>query len=268
MSEQDKKIEAFIETGAELAGASVGGAIGFLAAGPAGAAGAGAAGVLIAKGAKYLLGDLVNRQMSHQETKRIGATAAIALVTIREKIQKGESPRNDGFFGGDADKRSSANEIFEGVLQKSKSEYEEKKLKFLGKFFANLAFAPAVTLGEANHYLNILDNLTYRQICILALIAMKEKSGSIFTLRKNNYVGIGGIDFESVSLLQEILVLNGYGLVLCKNPDDLTYMALLSWHYIVPDNLVLSDMGRRLVVLSEVLTLDVKDLNQMIRLLE
>lgn len=266
MSELDKKIEAFIETGAELAGASIGGAIGFLAVDPVSAAGVGAMSVLIAKGAKYLLGDLVNRQMSHRETERIGATAAIALATIREKIQKGESPRNDGFFDSNANKRSSANEIFEGVLQKSKSEYEEKKLKFLGKFFANLAFAPTISLGEANHYLNILDDLTYRQICILALIAMK--SGLVITLRKNNYIGIGGIDFESVSLLQEIFVLNSYGLVLCKNPGDSNYMALLSWHYIIPDNLVLSDMGKRLVALSEILTLDVKDLNQMVGLLQ
>ena len=87
--QENDKAKEIIKAGAEIAGKAVGGALGFLAAGPLGAAGAGAAGgavsVVIAKGAILLLGDIAHRHISHREVERIGATAAMALDAIQKK---------------------------------------------------------------------------------------------------------------------------------------------------------------------------------------
>jgi hypothetical protein len=260
------RVQELIETGADLAGAAIGGALGFLAAGPVGAAGAGAVGVVIAKGANKLLGDLANRKMSYLETERIGATAAIALNTIKERLEAGDSPRNDGFFDKSTGERSSADEILEGTLQKSKNEHEMKKIEFLGKFFANLSFAPSVSAGEANHYLNIINNLSYRQICILNLILAKTTLSGI-NLRRQDYTQATGINYETVSLLQEVFSLYNNGLIVCKDLDGKNYLALFGWQYIVPDCLELTEMGLRLVGLFGGPTKERADLNSIISLL-
>lgn len=268
MNKQKDQANEIIETGADLAGASIGGALGFLAAGPAGAAGAGVVGVVIARGAKKLLGDLAYRQMSHREAERIGATAAIALDTIKKKLEAGESPRNDGFFDENDGRRSSAEEILEGTLQKSKNEHEEKKIKFLGKFFANLAFSPSVSVGEANHYLNIINSLSYRQLCILALILAKNHLSPPAILRGQDYRNnAGGLSFEIISLLQEVFFLYNDGLISCKNLDGSGYTALLGWYDSIPNNLELTEMGTRLAVLLEMPVVDNADFNHIISLL-
>ena len=175
MAEQNDTANQLITTGAEIAGAAVGGALGFLAGGPIPAAGAEVIGVVIAKGATRLLTDYANRRLSRREQIRVGAAAAFALAAIRERLENGEKPREDGFFSEETKGRSSAEEIFEGVLQKSKNEHQEKKIKLLGNFFANVAFSPDVSVSEANHLLRIAESLTYRQMCLLAmLLAMPE----------------------------------------------------------------------------------------------
>lgn len=264
----DKKIKDLIETGSDMGGGAIGGAIGFILGGPGGAIIGSGVGPLISKGVKKILGDIANRNMSHRETERIGATAAIALDKIRKKLEQGNTPREDDFFTENDTKRSSAEEIFEGTLQKSKNAYEEKKVKFLGNFFANLAFSQGVSTGEANYYLNLIDLLSYRQLCILALILAKHRLNPPAVLRHRDYRNDSvGLSFELVSLLQEIFSLYTNGLVICKNQSGNGYEALLGWFDIAPNNLELSDMGKRLAVLLETLAVEAIDFNKIIALL-
>ena len=109
MSEKDK-INGLISTGTEIAGASVGGAIGFLAGGPALAAGAGALGVIIAKGSQKILTDIANRNLSKREEARVGATAAYSLDKVKTYIEEGKQPRDDDFFNEIKYNRSNAEE--------------------------------------------------------------------------------------------------------------------------------------------------------------
>jgi len=54
-------------------------------------------------------------------------------------------------------------------------EYQEKKVPFYGCFFANLAFRSDVSRAQGNMLLRIADQMSYRQLCLLAMFQDKDK---------------------------------------------------------------------------------------------
>lgn len=242
----DKKVRSLISTGSEIAGAATGGAIGFLAGGLGGAAIGGASGVIISKGVTKLLCDFADRFLSKRETIRVGATAAFALMKIKAHLDAGSNPRNDGFFDEKAGKRSDAEEIFEGVLLKAKNEHEEKKAKILGNIFANIAFFPGFSVGEANHVLQIAQNLTYRGMCFLSLIKRKEQFQNV-RLKEDGYreTKAGTIFYETISILQEAYQIYSFGLIASKLKSSESYEAMLGWTDVAPNRLLLTPIGER-----------------------
>lgn len=264
------KIEQLINLGSDIAGATIGGALGFIAGDPVLAAGAAGLGVTISQGAKKLLGDITTRDLSKREQSRIGAAAAIALYQIRRRLEAGEHPRDDGFFDNSG-LRSEAEELFEGVLIKSKNEYQEKKVRILGNIFANVVFYSGLSAGEASYILNVTERLTYRQICFMALLLQKPQieatnlikesdrnSGKISALKTISALKI-------ISLLQEIFDLYTYGLVARKNPTNEFHSAMLGWFDVTPDYMILTDLGRQFSELMGLQTIPVDDLRYIIR---
>ncbi|HEX74850.1 MAG TPA: hypothetical protein G4N93_06900 [Dehalococcoidia bacterium] len=250
------KVKSLISTGSDIAGAATGGAIGFLTGGPGGAAIGGSLGVIISKG----LSDIADRLLSNREKIRVGATVTFALTKIKSRLDSGHELRNDGFFEDKERGRADAEEIFEGVLLKAKNEHEEKKTKILGNIFANTAFFPGFSVGEANHLLRIAENLTYREMCTLSLVHRKEKIPGI-KLRECSYVDdirdekklygrseYGTISNETMSMLQEAYEICDAGLMVCKVKHDEVggaFWTLLGWADVVPDDLELTEMGER-----------------------
>jgi len=262
MPSDREKVESLISTGGEIAGTATGGAIGFLAGGPAGAAVGGALGVIISKGAIRLLSDIADRFLSKREKIRVGATAAFALAKIKSHLDAGFKARNDGFFDDKEGKRSDAEEIFEGVLLKAKNEHEEKKAKILGNIFANIAFLQGFSVGEANHLLQIAQNLTYRGMCILSLIKRKNQIQDV-KLREDSYRESKGerIFYETISILQEAYQIYNSGLIACKQKSSEGYEALLGWTDVAPNRSLLTPMGERyyeVMGLEDILEEDIK----------
>lgn len=241
-----EKAKSLVSTGSELAGAAVGGAIGFLAAGPVGAAGAGTLGVLVSKVGAKLLGDYAERRLSDRERVRVGAAAAIAFDKISSSAEQGEKPREDGFFDPKDDGRSAADEVLEGTLRRAQDEYQEKKVALLGNFYANVAFSPGVTVEEANYYLRLFDDLTYRQLCVICLLFMKPYQSELSELRKGDYrANTQGMSADTLTLLQEIFGLYNRGLVACRTVQGEGCSALLGWHDVIPAQLELTGLGDR-----------------------
>lgn len=256
MPRKKDKVKSIISAGSAIAGSTAGGAISYLLGDMGGAAIGPALGILISTG----LSDIANRLLSTREQARVGATAAYAIERIKSRIDSEDKLRNDGFFESEGNTRSDAEEIFEGVLLKAKNEHEEKKTRILGNIFANMAFFPGFSVGEANHLLRIAENLTYREMCILSLIKRKEKIPEI-KLREDSYVDdirdekklygrsqYGSISSETMSMLQEAYEISNLGLIVCKvKRDEIgdAYWALLGWADIVPDDLEFTDMGER-----------------------
>ncbi len=237
--EQMKKVHSLIKMSVEIAGGAASTAIGLITTGPLGAVLLGGLGSGISK----ILVDFTERQLSKRERTRIGATGAVAITKINAHIKSGKEIREDDFFKSYSYQRSSAEEIFEGALIKARNEHEERKVVILGNIFANAAFMPQISVGEVNHILKMIDNLTYRQLCTLSLIFRKESLGI-----KLENVDYGIYDNEeylsllsptSISLRQEIYQMYQLGLVNMKDT------ALLSWEDITPERLELTELGNR-----------------------
>jgi hypothetical protein len=121
-----------------------------------------------------VINDFAFRELSHREKVKAGAGAAFAYAKIVEYLENGVNPRSDGFFDEEFSGRSMSDEILEGVLFKCKNEHEEKKLRLIGNIYANTAFMPTVKIEGANWILQTAQNLTYRQLCMMAIIHKKQ----------------------------------------------------------------------------------------------
>lgn len=258
---ESKKAHSVIKMGAEMVGGMASTAIGLITMGPVGAIFLGGLGSGISK----MLVDVTERQLSKRELTRIGATTAVAIIKINENIESGKEIRKDDFFTSSNYQRSSAEEIFEGALIKAKNEHEERKVRLLGNIFANAAFMHKVSVGEVNHILKMIDNLTYRQLCTLSLIFRKKPLG--IKLEDIDYGEFGNEKYlsflspTSISLRQEIYQMYQLGLV---NMND---TALLSWEYITPEKLELTELGNRCYEIMGLYEISDNEIKSMARVL-
>lgn len=182
-TDENAGIRRLINSGLEIAGGAVGGALGFLAGGPVGAAALGAGGTAAAMALKHIGQETAKRFLSPREEVRIGGVLAIAGEQIRQRIEAGHSVRDDGFFEQKSKGRSDAEEVVESVLLKSQIEPEEKKIPYMGYLLSNVAFDSEISAYMAHQITKAAEQLTYRQLCLLKIAALKDS----FSLRSENY---------------------------------------------------------------------------------
>lgn len=147
----DRNLEEFINTGAEITGALIGGSIGFFAGGPLLAGIAGAGGVVVTKGLAKIGTELKQRVLGKREEVRIGASIYYTMETIQSNLQHGKRLRTDDFFISQINSRSDADEVYEGVMLSAQREHEEKKLTYLGKMLGNIVFRDDIDKCFANY---------------------------------------------------------------------------------------------------------------------
>ncbi len=153
--------------GADLAGAAIGFTAEFLQAVPAGAGGplsSPIASVIKEMGARFL---------GARERTRITAVTDVAIHRIRARLLSQHIYRTDGFFRGVNNDRSPSEELLESVLLKARDSFEEKKVRHLGLFYANLVFAADVSPQTAHLLLKLFERITYRQLCLIALVGQR-----------------------------------------------------------------------------------------------
>jgi len=255
---KDKSTEELIDIGSEITGGVTGSIIGFLAAGPAGALVGGASGPIITRAVKKIAGEIRHRYLGHREEVRIGATLTYAVEKIKEKIDQGRQVRQDDFFDYEQNDRPPAEEIMEGVLIASQKEHQEKKLKYYGILLANFAFDSKFDKEQANHLLKAAQQLTYRQLCILALFAKKEQYG----LRGIDYTSQGTINQDLTILLQETYELNTLGMLNCAGEE------MLGLSDVNPAKMNIHGVGAFLYNLMELWTIEKNDINKIVGLLK
>ncbi len=122
-------------------------------------------------GAINRIGALIYQRLTGPaQQRRAGGALFVARARIRERLESGDKPRDDGFFdemGGD---RAPAEELLEGVLLQAADSYQQRKVQYLGEFYASLVFATGLDPAYAHALLRVADRLTYRQLVLLALI--------------------------------------------------------------------------------------------------
>lgn len=254
---RDEKVIEILKTGAEIAGGVTGAAISLYSGSPEALLFGAALNPVI----KNLFLDFTNRTLSRREEIKIGAAADFAIVKIAKYLESGLKPRNDDFFDYDVNKRSNADEIFEGVLLKCKQEHEEKKIPFISNIFVNTAFSQDFSVSEANFLLSISENITYRKMCILSIFERNSFTEKI-KLKNNPYHNIT-IPFETASILQEIYELVNMGLL------NSTYsLFIANWTQLVPNKTELSNLGKRYCTFMGLEDIDEEDLKLIVNYLK
>jgi len=112
--------------------------------------------------------EFFDRHLAQRQGTRAAAAFAVATVEIDRRLAQGEMPRTD--FTSYPTEDSDAAEVLEGTLLTAANSYEQRKVPYVGKFFANLAFDASVSPSLANLVLKLLDRLTYGQLRVLATL--------------------------------------------------------------------------------------------------
>jgi len=256
-AKRDDKAKGLVRAGSQIAGAAVGGALGFLAGGPIAAAGAALAGSLFTE----VLAEVASRQLSTREEIRIGAAAAVALSQVKDRLELGHQPRTDGVASSSSSVPADAESLLEGVLLRAKAEHEEKKVRLVGNLFANVMFSPDVSFAEANHFLRIAETMTYRQFCIVSILHRRGLIPTIH-LHENEFSDPNfTLPISLLSLLQEIYQLADLGLI-SRQSDEIRGNQQIARHrYIVPVSMSLSDLGSRFALLFDVPSIPPEDIS-------
>lgn len=163
----DQPTQRFLAYGAELAGASAGCTLEFLQIIPTGAS------APVSSAITAVLQEVTARFLSLEEKTRMASAIDIATNRISARLISGQIPRADGFFDKVGSRRTPSQELLEATLIKARDAYEERKVRYIGAFYANLIFTDYVSSSTAHLLLKQLEQLSYRQLCLIALIGTK-----------------------------------------------------------------------------------------------
>ena len=200
-SQKNNNLQQLLDNYAEIVGGGVGAVLGFLAGDPITAAFSGAGGAAATGMLKNIGQEFSNRQLSPREDFRVGKVLAIAAWEIHQRLEKGESLRNDKFFDKKPTGRSEAEEVAEAIILKCQREPQEKKIPYMGYLKAGIAFDPNISADMGHQLIRAAEELTYRQFCILKLAVAKDR----FNLRGEDYRGPGTFAKKLLQVLYECL---------------------------------------------------------------
>lgn len=204
-----RSLRSFLEMGSEIGGSVFGAAIGLMVEGPSGAVAAAVGAPVASRMLRDGALEFMDRTLSYRERMRVASVVALAAERIDKKLKQGFEPRHDGFFDGEPGNRSAAEEIAEGVLIAGQREHEEKKLPYLANLLANIAFHAEIDRAYANLLVSLSEQLSYRQLCLLALFKDKDR----YSLRRDDYRATSTFSIRLVAVLQEVTDLESRGLL-------------------------------------------------------
>ena len=234
--------------GPNLGGAAVGGVLG----GPVGA--------VVGAGVTYAASEVLRRILAPRQVLRIDTVLTAAEERMMELASSGRELRSDGFFDEKTGERSDWEEVAEGVLVTAMTDYEEKKSVFYGYLIANIAFEPRVDRGAAHSVMRLAQQLSYRQLCFLALVPQKRDRFPLPAKPRRSNVewstGIAQRDLDELGFAHHELV------SVEPKPDK-----RLPTNIGVPSDLRLTSRGTLLYVLMELSRIEDEDLQDLSELL-
>jgi hypothetical protein len=146
-------------------------------------------------------------------------------------------------------------------LLAAQGEHQEKKLRFFGNLVANIAFHPEIDRAHANHLIAVAENLSYRQLCALALFANKDRWG--IRLRQELSDVNRSWSMAETSLYQEIFGLYSSHLIGPSNSG-----AILGLSEITPGRMEVWGVGIILYNLMELGSIESGEVADMVPLLQ
>ena len=208
--EVSDKLRRMIDEGAEIVGGAGGAALGLLSGDPLLTSALGGVGAVAASALRHVGHEFVDRFLGPRERKRVGAVLAVIAQDIHAQRTRGAEFRTDGFFDAGSGGRRDADEVAESVLLKCQREPEEKKVPYMGHFFAHVAFRPDISALMAHQLAKHAEQLSYRQFCLLSIATYRKPQ---YGLRPEDYRGQGPFTTELMQVLYELLDLYNRGFV-------------------------------------------------------
>lgn len=203
------------DAGIDVSEAVITTSVGLAVGGPGGAIGGALIGSLFAQVLKIIRDDFTLRRLSKKEHERVKTVFEQAQTLIAQKLENGQKVREDDFFLKKGELTSSAEELLEATLITAQREYEERKLPFLAKLYANIGFDSSISRPIANYLIKLASEITYRQIVIIQMIGYAQKVAPKSEIRENRMTGtVQGI--ENVGIATEIYDLYRKGIVFSK----------------------------------------------------
>ncbi len=247
--------ENLVRAGSDIAGAAAGSAIGFVTASLPGAVAGAAAGPVITRGLLRLAAEFQQRVLSPRERVRVGAVFAMAVEKTRQNVMLGRQ-RNPALFGTE-EQRSSATEICEALILSVQRDPQEKKVSLYANLIGNLPFEEQIDAGEAHQLTRFAQELTYRQLCLLAIFADPRR----FQLRNRHHVGYPAMTPSLTSVLLDIYELWTKQIVQSGG------LVLATYDLINPARIEVYGVGGRLYRLMELSLIDALDLEEVAQFL-
>lgn len=183
--------------------------------------------------------DFASRALSTKERNRIDRTYKEIIDKIGKKLEAGSVPRTDDYWAPNAEGGSNATVLLEGVLIKARDEYEEKKRRYFPNLCANMCFAEHLPYERLNTILRLFEQLTYRQLQILAYV---YRNGAVNTCSWELRIRLLPSTDKYYDIFCEVF--NLYNVNLLKNPTA-------GWTSNGISELRLSPLGLDLVSLAE-----------------
>lgn len=165
-----ERFQKLINSGAEFVGSMFPGVL----SGSAEAVLYGSGGTIVSIILKHLGKEFSRRFMGPREEARVGALIMLASEEIQRRRENGDRLREDGFFDEEATGRKNAEEVIESVLLKCQRDPEEKKIEYMAKLLSNICFDSGIGVHTAHQIVKAAEQLTYRQLCILKVCAIKD----------------------------------------------------------------------------------------------
>ena len=255
------KLRQIIEKGTNVVGTTTGAALSVVTGSPelgVSLAAIGATGIYQKVGT-----EIADRWLAPREQARIGGVLVLSVEMLKSKLDRGRTLRDDGFFDTPTDGRSNAEEVLEGVLRKAQTEYEERKLKYLARLWANACIDKTFCLADLNYLVKLAEQLTYRHLTIISIAGKMANAddANVYGLREQDYEKTGlKLVGDTPIVLSEIMALH--------NLNCLRLIALLGPSQIVPSQMKVGTHGAALHNTMELFRIPESDRQQVVALLK
>ncbi len=202
--------------------------------------------------------EVLDRLLSERQEARAILVLEAAATRMKQLEAEGQQLRDDDFFREVTD-RHDFEEVAEQVLMSAMNDSQEKKAPLYGALLAHIAFQPQIDRDSAHHLVKLAQELSYRQLCLFALIGRKDR----FTL-PNERRG-GPLKPETWSAFDEFDRIGYAQLELVLAPPDAP--GLLPTNLNAPASSMLSTKGRLLHDLMDLETIPDEELRSLAEVL-
>ena len=133
-------------------------------------------GISIIKSGKWIIDYFAGHEPAHVK-ERLGRNWELMLEYIHEKNQSkdpGDAWRNDWFAENQVSNHRILLRLLEKTIKEIINDSEERKSKYVGKFWVNICLTSNFDIDEATafSYFETIESLSWRQLCIIRFIVL------------------------------------------------------------------------------------------------